>query len=146
MQNAPKKRKRSSNYQIGYGRPPKATQFKKGVSGNKKGRPKGSKNIATLVHAAMHERVTITENGRRRTISKIEAAIKQLTNKAATGDPKAIQALFNLARELGDLKLPDPLQAPTKRTFTLSIFAKDLVTGERIQVNKKQDRSDDTAT
>ena len=72
IQNAPKKRKRSSNYQIGYGRPPKATQFKKGVSGNKKGRPKGSTNIASLFHAAVNERLSITESGQRRTISRLK--------------------------------------------------------------------------
>jgi hypothetical protein len=121
-----------SDYEIGYGRPPRATQFKKGTSGNKKGRPKGSKNIAMLFHEEMYRRITISENGERRTITKIEAAIKQLINKAATGDPKAFQATLNIARELGGLKLPEQLQEPLE--FTLNIFEKDLKTGEPVQV------------
>jgi hypothetical protein len=82
----------------------------------------------------MYRRVAISENGERRTITKIEAAIKQLANKAATGDPKAIQAMLNIARELGDLKLHDPSQQPQSRTFTLRVFEKDIATGEYVRV------------
>ena len=35
------------DYEIGYGRPPKHTQFKKGQSGNPEGRPKGIKSLST---------------------------------------------------------------------------------------------------
>jgi hypothetical protein len=129
----PTKRNRS-DYEIGFGRPPKATQFKKGISGNKKGRPKGAKNIATLFHQEMYQRVLISENGQRRTITKIEAALKQLTNKAATGDPKAIHAIINIARELGDLRLPDPMQEPQVPRLTLRVFDKDIETGELVRV------------
>ena len=123
-----------SDYEVGFGRPPKATQFKKGTSGNKKGRPKGTKNIATLFHEAMHQRVVISENGQRRTITKIEAALTQLANKAATGDPKAIQAIINIARESGDWKLPDPSQGSEVITFGLRVFEKNPETGESVRM------------
>jgi hypothetical protein len=55
---------------------------------------KGSKNIATLFHEEMYQRIAISENCERRTITKIEAAIKQLINKAVTGGPKSIQAML----------------------------------------------------
>jgi Family of unknown function (DUF5681) len=55
-----------SDYAIGYGKPPRHTQFKRGQSGNPKGRAKGSKNLATLIMSVLNERVIITENGRRR--------------------------------------------------------------------------------
>ena len=123
-----------SDYEIGFGRPPKATQFKKGTSGNKKGRPKGTKNIATLFHEAMHQRVVISENGQRRTVTKIEAALIQFANKAATGDPKAIQASINIARELGYLKLPDPSQESEVIEFGLRVFEKNPETGESVRM------------
>jgi Family of unknown function (DUF5681) len=94
---------RKKRYLVGYGNPPKHWQFKKGTSGNKKGRPKGTKNLATLFHQEMNRRVIISENGQRRTITKAEAAIKQFVNKAATGDPKAFQPRYgrdNLIRVL----------------------------------------------
>lgn len=83
-------------YAVGYGRPPKASQFQKGQSGNPKGRPKGSLNVATALERELNQRVTIKENGVTRSITKFEAAIKQMVNKAATGDAKAIQFLVSV--------------------------------------------------
>jgi len=42
-----------AQYEVGYGRPPKATRFKPGCSGNPKGRPKGSKAPKTLLEEAL---------------------------------------------------------------------------------------------
>jgi hypothetical protein len=124
----------TKNSTVGYGKPPKHSQFKKGASGNKKGRPKGRKNFATLFHRELTQKVPISENGQRRMITKAEAAIKQLINAAATGDAKAIQAMISISKELGDLKLADPIQEPMVRRFTLRVFDKDPVTGESVQV------------
>ncbi len=85
---------RSSEYQVGYGRPPLQTRFRNGRSGNPKGRPKGSRALANIWLRAMNEKVTINENGQRRRITKQEAAIKQLANKAASGDKRAIQDMI----------------------------------------------------
>lgn len=131
------------DYPVGFGRPPKATQFKKGTSGNKKGRPRETKNIATLFNQEMNQRIVISENGKRRTITKFEAALKQLRNKAATGDPKAIQTIINIARELGYLNLPDPLQEPEVLDFTVNVFEKDLVTGKSVRVDTPNVREPD---
>jgi Family of unknown function (DUF5681) len=86
------------HYEIGRGKPPKHTQFVKGKSGNLKGRPKGSKNFSTTIRDELKRRVTITEDGRRRRITKREAVAKQLVNKAVTGDSKAMPLLFNETR------------------------------------------------
>lgn len=87
-----------SQYKVGYKRPPHATQFKPGQTGNAKGRRKGSKNVATALKDELKSRVTVTENGRRRTISKGEAIAKQTVNKAVSGDPKATQMVLNEIR------------------------------------------------
>ena len=81
---------------VGYGKPPKHTQFKKGQSGNLKGRPKGTLNLAKVLERTLREEVVINENGRRKVITKLEAAITQLVNKAASGDGHAMRYLCHL--------------------------------------------------
>jgi hypothetical protein len=86
-----------STSDVGYGKPPNHTRFRKGVSGNPKGRPKGTRNLATVLERTLQERVVINENGIRKTVTKLEAAIKQLVNKAAGGDLFAMRQLTALA-------------------------------------------------
>jgi hypothetical protein len=86
------------DYDVGYGKPPRHSQFGKGHSGNPRGRAKGSSNLSTLLDSALNERVIVSENGKRKRISKREAILKQLVNKAASGDPKSIQMLLTELR------------------------------------------------
>jgi hypothetical protein len=86
--------------EVGYGKPPEATRFKAGVSGNSKGRPKGSLNVTTVFTKTLRERVVINENGRRKIVTKLEAALKQLVNKAASGDIRAFREVRELARDV----------------------------------------------
>jgi hypothetical protein len=85
-----------SNYKVGYSKPPKAKQFKKGRSGNPKGRPKGSLNLATDLTAELSEQITVREDGRSRRVSKQRALIKSLLAKALQGDVRASAALLAL--------------------------------------------------
>jgi hypothetical protein len=87
-------------YEVGYGRPPLETRFQKGRSGNPKGRPVGSKNIETLLTAALNEPLAVNENGKRRKISKREVIIRQLVNKSAAADLKAIQMVIALLQQV----------------------------------------------
>ena len=87
-----------ANERVGYGRPPMTTRFRPGQSGNPRGRPKGARNLGTLVAAALSERVAINENGRRRRITKFEATVKQLVNRAASGEARATQFLLALVQ------------------------------------------------
>lgn len=86
------------SYEIGYGRPPKATQFKPGQSGNRKGRPKGAQNFSKVLDKELNSLVPVTENGRRKNVRKKEVIAKQLVNKAAQGDLKATSILLSEAR------------------------------------------------
>ena len=87
--------KSDEGYAVGYGKPPSLSRFKPGASGNPNGRPKGSLNLATVLQKALREMVTINENGKRRKITKLEATMKQLTNKAATGDMRAVNQVIS---------------------------------------------------
>ena len=92
---------------VGYCKPPASQQFRKGVSGNPLGRPKGVCNFATVLTATLSERVTVNENGRRKKITKLEAAVKQLVNRAAAGDARSLQLLLGL-KQASEARPPQP--------------------------------------
>src|SRR5438445_6441246 len=81
---------------VGYRSPPKATRWKPGQSGNPKGRPKGSLNLATDLSAELGEEITVREGGRQHRISKQRALIKSLMAKALQGDVRATTAVLAL--------------------------------------------------
>ena len=88
------------NYEVGRGKPPKATQFKRGDGRKRTGRPKGSKNIATLVLEASHAEIEVTLDGKKRKISKAQAAAIHLANAGATGNAKLLLKFIDLIAEI----------------------------------------------
>ena len=83
-------------YEVGYGKPPRHTRFKKGQSGNPRGRPSGSKNLSTLLIETLNELVVVAENGGRRKITKRQAIITQLVNQSAKADWRATKILLDI--------------------------------------------------
>ena len=88
------------DYQVGYGKPPLHSRFKKGQSGNPRGRPLFPKSLAADLLDAMNQRVVVAENGRRRRMTKRQAMIAQLVNKSATADLRATKMLLDMLRDL----------------------------------------------
>jgi hypothetical protein len=88
----------SDSYEVGYGKPPRSTQFEKGVSGNPKGRPKKALDFDHELLRESRTSITLNENGRRRRISKHAAVIKQLINKAMSGNMPAARTYLDLCR------------------------------------------------
>jgi len=88
------------DYQVGYGKPPLHSRFKRGQSGNPRGRPPGAKNLTSLLTEALNEPVVIAEDGGRRKISKREAIVKQLVNKSAKGDWRAVKLLLDILQAI----------------------------------------------
>lgn len=82
--------------EVGYGKPPRPSQFPQGRSGNSKGRPKGSKNTATLLRKALLQTVVVKADGRYRKITKLEAIIRQLVTNAALGDHRSIALMLDM--------------------------------------------------
>jgi len=112
--NADKSESVNGAERVGYGNPPKATRFKKGQSGNPRGRRKGTLNVATVLERALREKVVINENGRRKTITKLEAVIKQMVNKGASGDLRSGLQVIDRAGEAEMRASQSPSTSPTR--------------------------------
>jgi hypothetical protein len=84
------------DHAVGYGRPPEATRFALGKSGNPKGRPKGSRSVGAMLQAIVRQKVAVTENGRTRRMTTLEVIFRRLGNDAMRGNAKAIQLLLSL--------------------------------------------------
>src|SRR5262249_42701017 len=81
-----KAKKIPSDYEVGYGRPPQATRFKKGQSGNPRGRTKGSRPVGALLQDILSQLVPVTENGRTRRLPALEVMLRRLANDAMRND------------------------------------------------------------
>jgi hypothetical protein len=80
---------------VGYKRPPVATRFKPGQSGNPKGRKRGVRNFKTDVRLELDEIITVREGGREIKITKQRAFVKALVAAAIKGDMRATNALVS---------------------------------------------------
>ena len=102
---------------VGPGKPPKHSQFKPGQSGNPKGRPKGSQNIATLVSKELNRKIAVTENGKQKKIALAEAIARRLVTDSAKGNVRSLELIIKLmavlgqqadsAEQAGEIALPD---------------------------------------
>ena len=91
-----------SDHDGGYGKPPRHSQFKKGQSGNPKGRPKGSRNFSTDLKETLEKLIRITDHGKPRTVSTQLAALMRLREQALGGDVRALDRLLEYARHYND--------------------------------------------
>ncbi len=90
---------RANEERGGHKRPPLATRFRAGKSGNPRGRPKRARHLGAVVGAALSERVAVTEtDGRIRRLSKLEATVRQIVDGAAAGDARSTKLLFALIK------------------------------------------------
>jgi hypothetical protein len=95
-----------TDYSVGYGRPPSASRFKPGVSGNNRGRPKGSRNLKTEVEQAMTASISIQEGAKTKRVSMIAGVVRRQLHKALMGDGPAAITVIKMALQLGLLNDP----------------------------------------
>lgn len=96
------KKPRSADYEVGYGRPPKAAQFPAGQSGNPKGRPKGIRPVGAILRDIIQRRVPVTEGDKTRRLSVLEVMLLRLANDAMRSDQRAIKLLLSLAERYAE--------------------------------------------
>jgi hypothetical protein len=85
----------------GYGKPPKRTRFKKGRSGNPRGRPKREESFDELIRQELNKRIRIQENGRVIRITKREAWLRRIVNGAINRKARAQRTFVRIAKPAG---------------------------------------------
>lgn len=81
---------------VGKGNPPKAHRFRKGQSGNRKGRPKNRQNLKTIVHRVAHKEHEVKANGGRLTLPTVGLILRKLEERALQGSVEAVKYLGQL--------------------------------------------------
>ena len=98
------------DYEIGYGRPPAASRFKPGQSGNARGRPRksqapGSTPASSLDHLILAEanrEIVVMTNGKKETLTTQQAVFRQLAAKSLKGDPRASASYLHKVQQAQD--------------------------------------------
>jgi hypothetical protein len=102
----------SKSRSVGYKRPPKASRFKPGQSGNPKGRPPGSRNLKTDLTALLKKPVSIREDGELRQVSRQQAMLLSLFDKALRGDVKAANQIITMLMKMEAPEAEPPAPPP----------------------------------
>jgi len=95
-----------------YRRPPKETQFKPGISGNPRGRPKATAKLESDLARVLNEHVKVHENGRVRKRTSLGVILKRLVLEAAKGNLKASAQLFKVLEKFGVRETASTLPPP----------------------------------
>jgi protein-tyrosine phosphatase len=131
----------------GYKNPPKEHQFKKGKSGNPKGRPRKQKqpssdpglDLIASVHRELGKTISVQENGQHREITKLDAFSAQLVAQSVNGKPSQQKML------LGLLMLDTHEETEKQNLEQLQIYDEDLLNDLYDQLNFMGDVAADDA-
>ena len=120
-----------ADYEVGYKRPPKSGQFRKGQSGNPPGRPKGARNLKTDLAEELGRRIALTLQGKSITVTKQRALIMALCGKAIKGDTRAASLIINMINRLfeGEQTAQQPQDLTSEDQKILEAFVRQHSSG-----------------
>jgi len=87
------------DYDVGFGKPPKHSQFKPGVSGYPKGRPKWKDRgmLTEMIGKELYRRVRISQNGETLSLPALQVALRRLVRMGAEGHTKSVESMLKIA-------------------------------------------------
>ena len=87
------------HYDVGFAKPPKRTQFKPGVSGNPKGRPKWKDRgmLTEMIGTELYRPVRISQNGETQSLPALQVALRRLVRMGAEGNTKSVESMLKIA-------------------------------------------------
>ena len=120
---------KQQKYEVGYARPPAQHRFRKGHSGNPKGKIHGQRTLKAELAEELEARITVTENGKTRKMSKLSVIVKRMVADAAKGDARAREQLIRLVGQIEQAH-PAPGSDPlglAKDSEILSRFKSEII-------------------
>jgi hypothetical protein len=93
----------NDEYEVGYGRPPRDTRFKKGRSGNPSGKRKGARSVRKQLEKFFGTPIAVTDSGKRKQLLPEVILMKKLFSLAAAGDVQAMRAFFAIRKQFTEL-------------------------------------------
>jgi len=102
------------NYDVGYGKPPKHAQWKKGQSGNPEGGRRRPTDVAALTAQLLSKRVVVRSGKTTKRVTRLEQILSRLIEKALQGDPRTLKMVLDEMRKVdarAENDAPAPLEA-----------------------------------
>jgi len=130
-------------YDIGYGKPPKHAQWKKGQSGNPGGRRKKPANLAALVTSLLDRRVVVRKGKTTTRRTQLEHLLTRLIEKAIAGDPRLMKMALDEvrrgeARAANDASVGDVASDAADAEVMEALFAR-LTRDARLRAARERD-------
>jgi hypothetical protein len=117
---------------VGYGKPPRAHQFKPGESGNPTGRPTGARSETTILQSLLQQKIGLNERGKTRKITLHEAILRRIVEDCLKGNTKSAAFLLNRYHAMTTSE-PDEAGLGEDEKTVLETYLKDF------QLNPKMD-------
>lgn len=108
---------RQQNEGVGYKRPPVWTRFKKGQSGNPKGRPKKDETFRAIAERELQKQIMIREGGRVRRVTLKVAIVKRCLAEAASGKIRNLEFITKLLNQTVPVHVQEELTAQEKELW-----------------------------
>ncbi len=125
---------------VGYGSPPVHTRFKSGRSGNPHGRPKNSRNLKSIIQAALSERILVREGEKRRSITKLEGVVLRQVESALKGNHRSALATLKIAAQVGLLENSEDATESLALTQSEQQIVQELLSRHLKDLNPKRSR------
>jgi hypothetical protein len=118
-------------YAIGYGRPPQATKFRPGQSGNPRGRPRAAKGLKTIVRETLTAKVPVRTAAGEKKMSRMEAVLHKTVELGMKGNGSALAQLIALYRA----SVPDPVVGANAAPSAEELTATDIAMLEELKAS-----------
>lgn len=132
-------RGKGGHYDVGKGKPPTHTRWRKGVSGNPGGKKKGAINVTRAFETALQRSVMLSIDGQRQPVPALDAVYMRLLDFGLKGDIRAINSILDRSeRLLGSVERQEVETSDADLAILQRVLPKHNLKGRGDAVTKKR--------